>query len=113
MDYRLIHYDEYELLELFESEPIIVFEEETGVFIYRHIDSRNLELTMSFSVYENKCSIGLSYCMQAYDSLITEIDLEDVTSFLCTSEKLTIQRACGRNIEVIFKPNFILKFIEI
>lgn len=51
--------------------------------------------------------------METNDSPIIDLGLDDVVRFCCTSKKLTIQRESRRDIEIIFNPNFMLKFIQI
>ncbi len=50
------------LLELFESEPISIFEEEVGEYIYSKKDDMNIKLVMTLSYHprEIEISIGVS-----------------------------------------------------
>lgn len=106
-----IQYDEFELLELFEKEPISVFDDESGVFIYSKDDNLGFHLVLSMSVYERKCSIGLSYAK--YQTSIFNFDFDNVDSIKCDKEKMCIVTENGKeNVIVYFKPNYSLVITE-
>ncbi|EEG76139.1 conserved hypothetical protein [Dethiobacter alkaliphilus AHT 1] len=105
-----IQYDEYELLELFESEPILIAEKEAGMFIYSLSNALGFKLVMSLSVYENQCNVSLSYV----DDIIFDIQLSNVKSMKSDGKQIRINRKENK-IDVIigFKPNFSLRIDNI
>lgn len=102
-----IQYNEFELLELFEKEPVSVFDDESGVFIYSKDDNLGFHLVMLMSVYECKCSIGLSYTK--YKTSIFNLDFDNVDSIKCDKEKMSIvMKNSKKNVIIYFKPNYSL-----
>jgi len=55
-----IKYDETELLEFFESEPVPVGDDEVGDFIYTHSDN-GFKLILFLSTYEMYVNISITY----------------------------------------------------
>lgn len=100
-----IKYDEYELLELFENEPVSVFDEDAGVFIYSRIDNLGFKLVMTMSVYEYECNISLNH--HNYQKPIFEFKLKDVDSIKCDNEKMFFNRKGDeQEVTIYFKPNY-------
>jgi hypothetical protein len=100
-----VEYDEYELMELFESEPISIADKEAGMFIYSLSDTLGFKLVMSLSIYENECKVSLSYT----DKTIFDIQLKDVVSIKSNGKQLRINRRnSDRDVIIGFKPNFSL-----
>lgn len=85
-----IKYDEYELLELFENEPVSVFDKDAGVFIYSRTDKLGIKLVMTMSIYEYECNISLNH--DNYQKPIFELKLKDVDSIECDNEKMFFNR---------------------
>lgn len=107
-----IKYDEYELLELFENEPVSVFDEEAGVFIYSRIDNLGFKLVMTMSIYEFECNISLNY--DSYQKPIFEFKLKDVDSIKCDGAKMMfIRKESEQNAIIHFKPNYSLDITNI
>jgi hypothetical protein len=107
-----IQYDEYELLELFESEPVTIGEKEAGMFIYSKTDSFSVELVMTFSIYEKKCKLSLNHLN--YATPIFDVKLRDVERIICNNKQLKIQRNNSEMcIEVTFKPNFSINILDL
>ena len=52
-------FDEYDLLELFNAEPITTGPEGTGLYIYSKNNSNGVKIVLSLSAHEHKCSISL------------------------------------------------------
>ena len=98
-----IKYDEYELLELFESEPTVISE---GMFIYTKRNSKGLKVVLSLSVYENECDISL--CLD--DDVIFESSLKDVEYLYSESNSLRLHQT-GKDKDYIihFKDSFLVK----
>ena len=100
-----IKYDEYELLELFENEPVSVFDDEAGVFIYSRNDNLGFKLVMTMSIYEFECDISLNN--DSYQKPIFEFKLKDVDSIKCEADKmLFIRKEREQSIIIHFKPNY-------
>ncbi|WP_300382039.1 hypothetical protein [Clostridium sp.] len=100
-----IKYDEYELLELFENEPVSVFDDEAGVFIYSRNDNLGFKLVMTMSIYEFECNISLNH--DSYQKPIFEFKLKDVDSIKCDADKmLFIRKESEQSVIIHFKPNY-------
>ncbi|MGG1549286.1 hypothetical protein ABE347_17625 [Bacillus paralicheniformis] len=57
-----IKYNEYDLLELFESEPASIADDpEAGEFIYTYKDNQNFKLILTLDVYQLTCSLDITY----------------------------------------------------
>ncbi|MBP1756849.1 MAG: hypothetical protein H6Q59_3247 [Firmicutes bacterium] len=107
-----IKYDEYELLELFENEPVPVFDEEAGVFIYSRIDNLGFKLVMTMSIYEFECNISLNH--DNYQKPIFEFKLKDVDSIKCDNGKMLLNRKENeQSVIIYFKPNYSVDIINI
>ncbi len=84
-----IRYNESELLELFENEPVAVAEPDAGMFIYSKTDTLGFKLVLTISVYEKECVLSLSY--QSYSRPIIDLTLQNVTQMIGDSSKLIIK----------------------
>jgi hypothetical protein len=107
-----IHFNEYELLELFENEPVIIGDKEAGMYIYSKTDSFGFKLVLTFSIYENECLLSLNH--ESYTIPIVDLKMQDVTQISSSGNRLMIHREnCEKDLEVVFKPNFsIVNFSE-
>lgn len=100
-----IKYDEFELLELFDNEPVSVFEKDAGVFIYSRPDNLGFELVLTMSIYEFECNISLNHA--DYQKPIFEFKLTDVDCIKCNDGKMFINRKGNRrSVILFFKPNY-------
>ncbi|PFP14474.1 hypothetical protein COJ92_23530 [Priestia megaterium] len=105
-------YDEYEMLELFEDEPLVMIDEQTGIFTYRKIDDYGFKLSFTISVHESQCSVSLSY--KHFKGLIFNFELEDISQIKGENNRLTILGNDGnREVEISFKPHFSLKTVRL
>ena len=104
-----IIYDEYELLELFESEPTSIADDpKAGLMMYSKKDDFGFEIIMTLSIYECNCILSLNY--KEYETSIFNFELKNVEKILCKNELLIIQAEGGKQcVEVMFKPSFALK----
>jgi hypothetical protein len=103
-----IKYDEYELLELFENEPVVIGDKEAGMFIYSKNDDLGFKLVLTISIYEKECGLSLNY--KNFKSSIFDFKLKDIDRITCDNQKLKLLSNNGdKNIEVTFKPIFSLK----
>ncbi len=56
-----IKFDELDMLDFFENEPIIVGEIEAGEFIYSLKDSQMFSITLTVDVYMQRINVSISY----------------------------------------------------
>jgi len=107
-----MEYNEYELLELFEDEPVVMVDEQTGVFMYSKDDDHGFHLLLVMSVHESQCSVSLSY--KHFKGLIFDFELEDISEIKGENNRLTILGNDGnREVEISFKPHFSLKTVKL
>lgn len=72
-----IKYDEYDLLELFQNEPVsITGNIDDGELIYSYQDSQNFKVILTLDVYKQTCSLSITY----NDSIVFTGDFFNVTS---------------------------------
>jgi len=72
-----IKYDEYDLLELFQSEPVsITGNIDDGVLIYAFKDDQNFEVILTLDVYQQTCSLSITF----NDAIVFTGDFNNVTS---------------------------------
>lgn len=104
-----IKYDEYELLELFASEPVEICEKGAGIFQYNQEDIHGFKLSLYMSIYENMCSINLTHKDLA--KAIFDIGLDNIKCIKGQKDRLAIQQN-DKELDVIiyFKPNYALAF---
>jgi hypothetical protein len=100
-----ISFDEDELFELFESEPIVASQKEYGQFMYSTYDKRGINITISFSIYENDCAIGLTL----EEKLVFECSLENVEYLHAKDSCLRIHQKGGvYDYLIYFKPHIFI-----
>jgi len=72
-----IKYDEYDLLELFQSEPVsITGNIDDGELIYSYKDEQNFKVILTLDVYKQTSSLSITF----YDSIVFTGDFNNVTS---------------------------------
>ncbi|MEC2158775.1 hypothetical protein [Virgibacillus halodenitrificans] len=72
-----IKYDEYDLLELFLSEPIsITGNTDDGELIYTYKDGQNFKVILTMDVYQQMVSLSLTF----NDLIVFTGDFHNVTS---------------------------------
>jgi hypothetical protein len=105
-------YDEYELLKLFEDEPLVMVDDQTGMFMYSKDDDYGFHLLLTMSVHESKCSVSLSY--KHFKGVIFDFELEDISQIKGKNNRLTILGNDGNTeVEISFKPHFSLKTVRL
>ena len=105
-----IKYDEYELLELFESEPIATLGKDAGNFIYTKSDESEISLMLAISVYEKECDIALSMGKR----LLFETTLKNVEYLRSEDKCLRIhQKESTHDYLIYFGPNLFVKVEEV
>lgn len=102
-----IKYDEYLLLELFCSEPIII-DAEAEIYKYQIQDKIGFELTLYFSVYDQYATVRLEY--RGIVKPIFEVELKNVQEIRADKEKLSFFRQKGNEpvFQIIILPSFML-----
>lgn len=105
-------YDEYELLELFESEPEQLYQDGAGFYIYNKVDELGFRILLHISQYENKCEVSLSNDM--YSWTIFEFEISDIESIKNENECLKIRGNSGKTeVDIQFNPHFSLTNIKL
>ncbi|WP_047982070.1 hypothetical protein [Ornithinibacillus contaminans] len=102
-----INYDEYLLLELFNSEPIII-DREAEIYKYQMQGSQGLELAFSFSVYDQYVTIRLNH--DQLQNPLYDIEIQNVGEIRVEKSKLIVlkQQSKEQVIEVEVTPNFMI-----
>lgn len=72
-----IKYDEYDLLELFQSEPVsITGNLDDGELMYTYKDDQNFKVILTLDVYKQTSSLSITF----KDSIVFSGDFNNVTS---------------------------------
>ncbi|MGX9290925.1 hypothetical protein ACSLGF_06800 [Bacillus sp. A015] len=87
-----IKYDEYDLLELFQSEPVsITGNLDDGELIYTYKDDLNFKLILSLDVYKQTSSISITFndfvVFSGEFSHVTSIKKHDRTLIMYVKEE--------------------------
>ena len=102
-------FNDYELLELFGSEPKIV-DEEAKIFQYLAQDNYGFSLTLFISVFEEYIVLRLEH--ESLTNPIFDIEIKDIIKIKGNGEKIIfVYKADGigeKNAKIYFKPNFTL-----
>ncbi|NPC94029.1 hypothetical protein HOO54_17845 [Bacillus sp. WMMC1349] len=94
-----IKYDEYDLLELFESEPVSIADDpRAGEFIYTYKDNQNFKLILTLDVYQLTCSIDITY----NDFTVFSGDFQNVTNIKKVENFMIINIGEEERIKVKF-----------
>ncbi len=105
-------YDEYELLELFESEPEELYQEGAGFYMYKKVDKLGFQLLLFISYYGKECTISLSN--DEYNWTIFDFELHHIESIRNENECLKIRGNSGKTeIDIQCKPHFSLTHIRL
>ncbi|PAW42790.1 hypothetical protein [Bacillus thuringiensis] len=104
-----IQYDEYELLEIFESEPEDYFIPGAGAYRYNKIDKLGFELVMIMCYYEETVELNLYY----KNKRIFETKMHSAKRIYTRNDSLYVQGGEEKKkIEVKFKPHFTVTINE-
>ncbi|MDT2045889.1 hypothetical protein [Priestia flexa] len=107
-----MEYNDYELLELFEDEPIVMVDEQTGWFTYSKRDDLGFELVLTMLVIEGRCIVSLSY--EKHKGAIFDFDLKGIEKIKGENNRLNISGNDGNTeVEISFKPHFGLKTVKL
>ena len=99
-----IKYEEFDLFELFEGDPTFIFDKEVGKMMYVKKDNFGMKLMLNMDVYEQTCSISLSY--DNYPKPIIDLIYKSVTRLNKVDDVLQIICANDLRLSIFFKPNF-------
>ncbi|MBC1458285.1 hypothetical protein [Listeria newyorkensis] len=95
-----IKYDEYDLLELFLSEPTSLVDNlETGELMYLFKGEDSFELIMTLSVYEQTCWVSITY----KKTVVFRGEFSEVSSLEKRDEKLIINIKGEEKLRLTFK----------
>ncbi|OJT58602.1 hypothetical protein [Bacillus licheniformis] len=94
-----IKYNEYDLLELFESEPVNIADDpEAGELIYTFKDNQNFKLILTLDVYQLTCSLDITY----KDFLVFTGVFQNITSIKKVEDFMVISIGEEKRIKVKF-----------
>ena len=102
-----IKYDEYELLELFGSEPTYTAPEGAGMVMYTAEANNGIGIILNLSYYDKTCRLNLWY----HDEGIFEVSLNNVEYLRSENgDCLRIhQKNATTDYLIYFKPNLFIK----
>jgi hypothetical protein len=103
-----IKYDEYELIELFNSEPISIGSIEEGELIYSNKDNKDFSITLFINVYAQIAELTLSYKNNA----VFNCKLKKVVSINKVDKNLIINSEDEKKIRVKFYPQMGVELLE-
>ena len=94
-----IKYDEYDLLELFQSEPVsITGNIDDGELIYTYKDDQNFKVILTIDVYKQTSSISITF----NDSIVFTGDFNNVTSIKKVDKAMVINVGEEERLKVKF-----------
>ena len=95
-----IKYDEYEMLELFNSEPISIGSVEEGELIYSYKDNQDFSITLFMNVYAQLAELTLSY----KENIVFNSNIKDVRAIKKVEGALIIESSDEKRIKLKFYP---------
>ncbi|MEK3766610.1 MULTISPECIES: hypothetical protein [unclassified Solibacillus] len=94
-----IKYDEYDLLELFQSEPVSISGNiDDGELIYTYKDDQNFKVILTLDVYQQTSSLTITF----NDSIVFTGDLNNVTSIKKDDKVMVINVGEEEKLKVKF-----------
>ncbi|MFL0582287.1 hypothetical protein ACH0B6_06915 [Solibacillus silvestris] len=94
-----IKYDEYDLLELFQSEPVSISGNiDDGELIYTYKDDQNFKVILTLDVYQQTSSLSITF----NDSIVFTGDLNNVTSIKKDDKVMVINVGEEEKLKVKF-----------
>mgnify|MGYP003550882158 FL=1 len=94
-----IKYDEYDLLELFQSEPVSISGNIVdGELIYTYKDDQNFKVILTLDVYQQTSSLSITF----NDSIVFTGDLNNVTSIKKDDKVMVINVGGDEKLKVKF-----------
>lgn len=95
-----IKYDKYEMLELFNSEPISIGSVEEGELIYSYRDNQDFSVTLFMNVYAQLAELTLSY----KENIVFNSNIKDVRAIEKVDGALIIDSSDEKRIKLKFYP---------
>src|SRR5699024_512447 len=96
-----IKYNEYDLLELFESKPIsITGSIEDGQLIYSYENNQNFKVILTLDLYKQTSAVEVTY----NDFVMYSSEINNVTSIKKIGEALIINVHEKETIKIKFHP---------
>jgi len=94
-----IKYDEYDLLELFQSEPVsITGNIDDGELIYSYKDDQNFKVILTLDVYKQTSSLSITF----NDSIVFTGDFNNVASIKKNDKTMVMNVGEEEKIKVKF-----------
>ena len=94
-----IKYDEYDLLELFQSEPVSISGNiDDGELIYTYKDDQNFKVILTLDVYQQTSSLTITF----NDSIVFSGDLNNVSSIKKDGKVMVINVGEDEKLKVKF-----------
>lgn len=94
-----IKYDEYDLLELFQSEPVsITGNIDDGELIYSYKDDQNFKVILTLDVYKQTSSLSITF----NDSIVFTGDFNNVVSIKKNDKTMVMNVGEEEKIKVKF-----------
>ncbi|ADC49261.1 hypothetical protein BpOF4_05995 [Alkalihalophilus pseudofirmus OF4] len=94
-----IKYDEYDLLELFQSEPVSISGNiDDGELIYTYKDDQNFKLILTLDVYKQAISLGITF----NDSIVFTGDFNNVTNIIKDDDAMVLYVGEEKRVKVKF-----------
>ena len=103
-----IKYDEYEMLELFNNEPVSIGSVEEGELIYTYRDNKDFSVTLYMNVYAQLAELTLSY----KENIVFNSKIKDVISVEKVGETLIIDSGDEKRIRLKFSPQVGVELLE-
>ena len=94
-----IKYDEYDLLELFQSEPVSISGNIVdGELIYTYKDDQNFKVILTLDVYQQTSSLSITF----NDSIVFSGELNNVSSIKKDGKVMVINVGGDEKLKVKF-----------
>jgi hypothetical protein len=106
-------FDEFDLLELFEAEPIIVHgDEQAGVFMYLKKDYNGANIVFLFDVYQCYCEFSIN--LESDKSTLCEYRVNNVASLDRIEDSLRlVSKENNEIVRIDFKPTISVGIVEL
>ncbi len=110
----MIEYDEYDLLELFDLESKIFWNEDKEAFKYEHSQKNGWRIEFFMSPLSNMCRIVIWF--KENTDPITNIHCTSIEKVLCRNKEnklIIVKKDNPKKLIVLFKPQYVIGFAEI
>lgn len=110
----MIEYDEYDLLELFDEESKVFWNEDKEAFKYEHSQKNGWRLEFFISPLNNVCRILIWF--KEYIDPVTDIRCTSIEKVLCRCKEnklIIVKKDTPKKLIVLFKPQYVIGFAEI